>query len=141
MKHPLTIVSLLCFIVLFESSSVFADWRGPANITKDNQQKYGISIKVYEDKKPNKYVIEIKRFRDKCCWIFPKGEPSEGFGNIIYSPEDRFNDNRLEFDETEKQIYSLDNQAIKNAYILFDYCGAILDGGYYYVIDLSTFIE
>ena len=118
-----------------------ADWRGPASITKENQQEHGISVGVYEDEKQNRYVVEMKPLEGKCCWIFPKGEPSEGFGNVIYSPKDRFEKNRMGFKESEKLICVVDKPSIKTARILLDHCGAILDGGYYYVIDLSTYVE
>ena len=141
MKYILKKVALFFCIIFFLTSPAFAAWRGPANVTKENQKKYGISIEVSEDDKSNKYIVEIKRFRDKCCWLFPKGEPSEGFSNVIYSPEKRFAEYRIQFKKSEKSIYLLDKLSIQNAFVLFDHCRAVKDGGYYYVIDLSTYIE
>ena len=141
MNHGHRYAFVCSFILLLMTSHSFADWRGPANVTKGNQHEHGISIKVSVDETSQKYVIVVQQFRDKCCWGFPNGEPPEGFGSVIYRPQDRLDENRLEFDSSGRLTYVLDKDAITSAYLLFDFCGPVLDGGYYYVIDLSTYTE
>lgn len=45
----------------------------------------------------------------------------------------------LKFNKEGKAKYFLDKNELNEAYILFDYCEFVFDGGYYYRVDLLTY--
>jgi len=140
-KHRIQLLGYIIIIFFCIIVNVFAFFIHEIRITKENQGNYGINIKVYDSvKNPEKYIVEIEKFREQCCWIFPRGAPPDGFHSIIYKPKHIARQNQLQFDKSGKTILELEKQFLDTAYILFDQCLPVKDGGPYFVVELSTYI-
>lgn len=135
MKTALRYTLLVCLLAIFPGGVGLASFTSQEEVTKQNQDQYGISIKVYPDKaKPDKYVIEVKDTLGKCCWLYQYGIPQGARSGKKATVELAFGDN-------DKAVYVLDKKHMKSAILLLDFCHPVLDGGAYYVVKLSTYVD
>ena len=150
-------------ILILLTSQLQADWSGFAHITPRTEAKAGINVLINPIKnKLNKYSIKVNTigYNQQYAWLIitknkltaDKQQLREYIWNgATESEQNIILKTRLfpvgiagfrEKIEVEKfYLIELDSDLIKRSYIYIDYPSMILDGGYYYSIDLAKYYD
>ena len=165
MKRIIT-MTLLAFAI-----EATASWSKFAHVTSENEDTYKFNISVQrQSSNPEIYDIKFRsdffdpnRSLGKCAWlIISKREltPEEQIRRFdIWKPDSvnedllvvakllpKFDmvldeeDNRYKTAQRDFEL-TLHESMINHAYIYIDFPRSVFDGGYYYSIDLATYIE
>ena len=159
-------VILLAFVI-----EATASWSKFAHVTSENKDTYKLNISAQrQSSNPEIYDIkfrsdffDLNRPLGKCAWLIiskRKLTPDEQIRRFDIWKPDRVNEDLLVvaklqpkfdmvLDEEEKRYkpiqrdfeLTLHENMIQHAYIYIDFPRSVFDGGYYYSIDLATFIE
>ncbi len=145
----MTIKNILTFLLIIIASQTQASWSGFAHVTPENQKKYGINVKVTTVKNKKSYKVEfnIRGSGHKHAWLVISSSP-------LTKKEQKLRSSIWFKKTTNKKIVSitklkpsvktrykelLNISQIENGYIYIDFPDIVMDGGYYYSIDLNAY--
>lgn len=156
----------ITLIILILWNGLNAMWSSFAYVTPETEKEYKIEVYVSEiPKDTSKYLIKIKSpnmHNQKMAWLiissgrikkddqifrtsFWDGKiPEDVIVKTMLKPieEDMLSDSYKQKD-LKQQTFEivLDKNMIANAYVYIDFSRVVKDGGYYYSIDLATYLN
>ena len=139
------------FIAIFFASIASASWSAFANVNQKNQSKYKITVKTSVSKNDQiTYQIKAPMVGEhKHCWlIICKSKlklKQQEFRDYIWNDKSDRSDVWLKVpvvpDKKGIIQFTIHKEFIPRSYIYIDFPHMVFDGGYYYSIDLSTYIK
>lgn len=149
MKH---MVALVMFVMCAQAT---AAWSGFAHVTPDTEAEYSIEVLVEQDTgREDMFRIRLNAIEGgyKNAWLVVAEERlsaaeqerrrytwvgvPHGKGVMIKAPLYPVGDSNERYYEVE-----LSAEVIRKAYVYIDYPVPVLDGGYYYSIDLPAYMD
>lgn len=158
MKYVITIIALLLM-----ANQIHAAWSRFAHVTPETENKFNITVSLLPlDETNNEFLVLVRLNAievDKQAWLIITydglSENEQQFRDVIWNsekPEKKIllrtklmpkgvssflsEDNDLKFYEVV-----LDAKHLKHSYIYIDFPWRVLDGGYFYSIDLPAYLK
>jgi len=138
------ITAVVAFILLYTflmSEVGSRSWRSRADVTRENQKQFGLSVTLHEHQENTDYFrLEINPFQDKCAWVLHYPErPS--LKDVYEAPAGFEFKEYIGFNESGKASVLIRKSALERAYVLLDHSEPTFDGSHFYFIDLSTYLN
>ncbi|MBU0506265.1 MAG: hypothetical protein ABII18_10760 [bacterium] len=140
---------IFLFLILLLPFSTKAGFAKLEHITKDNMAKHEINIKVTAvDENSFKYTIKAPMVDDETpAWLIecktPLKPEEQDFRNYIWLGKRDQNDiiKKTRVNPNKEHIleFTLTKEQALITYLYIDYARPLLDGGYYYTINLNLF--
>jgi hypothetical protein len=145
---------ILLFFLLEITGFCYADWSAFAHVTPETEKEYEVSVKLTSVKnKKNTYHVKVNAigYDEKHAWLItaPKDvKPEEqDFRNFIWYPKsvkkEKLKKTELHPKGKKNNLYyeiEISSNKIYSSYIYIDFPSPIEDGGYYYSIDLKSYL-
>lgn len=152
--------TLLALMILLLTSQAQADWSSFVYVTPNTEAEVELKVSMNPIKnKPGKYSIKLKAigYNHKYAWLIitknPLSYDEQQLREYIWSGTKSEQDILVKAKlmptciggltkkvEVEKfYVIELDSDLIKRSYIYIDFPSRVLDGGYYYSIDLGKY--
>ena len=146
--HTLILASLTTLITVYHAYGVFSQF---VHIANGTEEKYNIYVHV-TPQEYQKYTYRIKLpmlSEHMHCWLIickDKIPPAkQNFRNYIWSEtpdrSDIFVKAPISPTEDKEIQFVLNKDLVQKSYIYIDFSQPTLDGGFYYSIDLQTFLK
>lgn len=158
-------IPTICCLLLISGDAIAA-WAALANVTPETREEYGIEVCVSQSKvEPGTAVIrlpmpepskdEFEQIFGRATWLITTSkyvEPmDQGFRVYIWDdvvPEERGLESPIQSiellewrEDIEGVEVEISKDLMERSYLYIDYQQMVIDGGYYYSIDLSTFVD
>ena len=154
-------IKYIPILLLFYSGLANAVFSAFVNINSESQENNEFNIEVKPTNEKNKYSINLSMMygEKRYAWLiicenslsskkqnfrnYIWHSDSEGRNIIVKIPLD-FKKNRFSEDREDNLSYAnliLDKKFIKSSYIYIDSPVPIFDGGFYYAIDLGSYVN
>jgi hypothetical protein len=128
-----------------------AAWSGFANVYRGNESDYDIRVDVsHDDHQRYHYRLTVPMVGEhKQCWlILTKSSlalPHRAFRQYIWDPHSGRTDILLHtplIPTASHEIqFTIHQDLLSQSYVYIDFPHVVLDGGYYYTIDLSSYVD
>jgi hypothetical protein len=149
--------SLICHFAIavayltVASPDAGASWSEFADVNSLNESKYGIKVEVAA-RKNQQHIYRIKApvvGGHKRCWLIvckkKLGAKQQNFRDYIWTGESKQSDVLLKAQLTPEKgtdvQFSLHKDLVSRSYVYIDFPRLVLDGGYYYAIDLASYLK
>lgn len=154
---------LLTLVFLFLTLQAQAVWSEFAHVTPDTQEKYKLDVSITPIVgSENRFLIRLEAvgYDHKLAWLIVSSETlsvkDQELRDYIWSAAKPEKEILIKTklmptgvggfpssDQGEKRFYEveLDSQFISRAYIYIDFPSQVFDGGYYYSVDLGSFLQ
>jgi len=151
---------IIVFLVLIFSSSLMAVFSAFETINPETAEKHNFVVKISEYKEKSElYKINIRKYAgNKQFWVLETNRrlrPGEmNFREYIWYGRDEWGRveshkqlkmRTVENPDFEKSYTDVEitipKDKIRKYYIYMDFAHEVMDGGYYYTVDLLSFIE
>jgi hypothetical protein len=140
-------ITLIFIIFVMFSSTALAGFAKHEIITKNTMAKHGINVMVTAINENNlKYTIKAPMVDNETpAWLItckaPVTEKDQDFRNYIWIGKRDQNDiiKKIRLIPNDKKVleFTLAKQNAQQTYLYIDYAKPLLDGGYYYTINLT----
>ncbi len=159
--HTNTMKTFLTLFLLFLSNSLFASWSEFAHVTPETEDKYKFDVDVKKSSSGEVFRITVPAasYDSKSAWLIITEKPlthvQQKLRNTIWGISEnpvgfvvksqlkaQLVSSHKKSGKDEKYYYlELSKEIMKTAYIYIDFDSLVMDGGYYYSVDLATYIS
>jgi len=148
------IKKIILFFLLAITGFCYASWSAFAHVTPETEKKYEFSVKLTPVKnKKNTYRVKLNAigYDEKHAWLItaPKevSPEKQDFRNFIWYPKsvkkEKLKKTELYPKGKKDNLYyeiEISSNKIYSSYIYIDFPSQVCDGGYYYSIDLKSYL-